>query len=279
MTLPSISIVTPSFNQAEYLEETIQSVLSQDYPNFEYIVIDGGSTDGSVEIIERYASYLRYWVSEPDRGQADAIVKGFQHATGEVLSWLNSDDVYLPGALSKVGEIFCRWPELGFVTGDYVRIGADSRIVRCLRLPKLKVGLYFPTMNWIAQPSAFFTREAFVGVGGLDIGLGYSMDYDLWCRFITHGVKSRHIRAYLSAFRRHPSSKGVTQGKTVPVIENGIIVQRYYYGVRPRRRLAKLLYLALQIASGNYLFSAIDTLAVRGRPWQFGAGKIGMTGR
>jgi glycosyltransferase involved in cell wall biosynthesis len=278
MPLPHISIVTPSFNQAEYLEETIQSVLDQDYPNLEYIVIDGRSTDGSVEIIKRYAPSLHYWVSEPDRGQADAIMKGFQHATGEVLGWLNSDDVYLPGALSKVAGTFQRYPGIGFVIGDYIRIGADSQIFRCLRLPKLRKWLYSPTMNWIPQPSVFFTRKAFVEVGGLDTELSYSIDADLWCRFIDHGIKARNIRAYLSAFRTHPNSKGSTKGGTTSAREQKIIMQRDYYNVKLPRHLHRILWLALQTANGNYLLSTLDTLATHGRAWQFAEGKIRMFG-
>jgi len=278
MRLPRISIVTPSFNQVEYLEETIRSVLGQDYPNLEYIVIDGGGTDGSVEIIKRYAPHLHYWVSEQDHGQADAIMKGFQHATGEVLGWLNSDDVYLPGALSKVAETFQRSPGIGFVIGDYVRIGTDSRIVRCHRLPKLRKWLYSPNMNWIPQPSVLFTRKAFVKVGGLDTHLSYSIDADLWCRFIDHGIKGRNIRAYLSAFRSHPNSKGSTQGATTSVIEQKILIQRYYYNVRLPRRFRRVLWLTLQMANGKYLLSALDTLATRGRAWQFAASKIRMLG-
>lgn len=115
--LPKISIVTPSFNQGKYLEKTILSVLEQDYPNLEYIIIDGGSTDNSVEIIKKYEKHLAYWVSEPDRGQSHAINKGFGHATGEILGWLNSDDYYAPGAPQAIAEAFLANPDVGAIVG------------------------------------------------------------------------------------------------------------------------------------------------------------------
>ena len=133
--MPTITVVTPSFNQASYLEETLRSVISQQDHVHEYFVLDGGSTDGSVEIIKRYRSRIDYWTSEKDRGQSDAIHKGFQRATGDVLLWLNSDDVLLPGALLKIRQAFERHPNWDVVSGYHAQIDADSRILSFQRIP------------------------------------------------------------------------------------------------------------------------------------------------
>src|SRR5512136_2224736 len=117
-SLPTVSIITPSFNQAHFIEETIRSVLAQDYPNLEYIIVDGGSTDGSVEIIQKYAGHLAWWVSEKDKGHADALNKGFAHARGDILAWLNSDDTYYPGAVAEAVTYLQSHPETGMVYGD-----------------------------------------------------------------------------------------------------------------------------------------------------------------
>lgn len=126
---PLVSIITPSYNQAHFLEETIQSVISQDYGNLEYIIVDGGSTDGSVEIIQQYANRIDWWVSEPDRGQTDAINKGFDKANGEILAWLNSDDTYIPGAISEAVAYLTNHPDLGMVYGDTNIINAEGNIL------------------------------------------------------------------------------------------------------------------------------------------------------
>ena len=137
---PLVSIITPSYNQVRYLEDTIQSVLQQDYPNIEYIIVDGGSTDGSLEVIERYKDKLAWWVSEPDQGQADAINKGFRKATGEIIAWLNSDDLYLPGTISSAVEVFQNNPKAGVIYGNAlsaVAVGLPSCFFGWLFIRKL----------------------------------------------------------------------------------------------------------------------------------------------
>jgi glycosyltransferase involved in cell wall biosynthesis len=179
--LPRITIVTPSFNQAQFLERTIRSVLDQEYPRLEYLIMDGGSTDGSVEIIRRYAGRLTYWTSGPDGGQAAAINAGWRMAHGEVLAWLNSDDFYLPGALSAVGHAFAEHPDAPLVYGQTRLVDADG-------LPLGTVGsAYRPQLlmyshQLIPQPSSFFRRSAIDAVGLLDESLHYSMDLDLLLR-------------------------------------------------------------------------------------------------
>jgi glycosyltransferase involved in cell wall biosynthesis len=179
---PLVSIVTPSFNQVKYLEETIRSVLEQDYPKIEYIVIDGGSTDGSVEVIRKYADCLAYWVSEADRGQTDAINKGFATAHGSIFAWLNSDDTYQPGAVSDAVAYLQNHPNIGMVYGDLDFIDEQSKIIGKFpaaqtNLKKLRRGFVH-----IPQPASFFRAEHWRKVAPLDPTFYFAMDYDLWVR-------------------------------------------------------------------------------------------------
>ena len=150
---PLVSIITPSYNQVQYLEDTIQSVIQQDYPNIEYFVVDGGSTDGSLEIIERYKNKLAWWVSEPDQGQADAINKGFRKASGEIIAWLNSDDLYLPGAISSAVELFHENPTSGVIYGDAVSADANGRLLNELRLTIGEPGIFSSLISYASRQS------------------------------------------------------------------------------------------------------------------------------
>jgi glycosyltransferase involved in cell wall biosynthesis len=206
-SLPRITIVTPSMNQGDFLEQTILSVLSQNYPNLEYIIIDGGSNDNSIEIINKYQRYLAYWISQKDAGQADAIAKGFAHATGDILAWLNSDDEYMPGTLDKIGGYFSQNPQTDLVYGDYFLLFPDG-----LRKLKKKIDFDFSialyAYNMITQPSAFWRRKIYDTSGGLDISLHYAMDYDLFLRMAKVGL-IKHLREPLSVYRLHAKSKTV----------------------------------------------------------------------
>jgi len=203
---PLISIVTPSYNQAQYLESTMRSVLLQGYPRLEYIIIDGGSTDGSVDIIRKYEPWLAYWVSERDEGQAHAINKGFERAKGDILAWLNSDDQYCERALVRTVEIFVEHPEAELMYGDCEMIDAQGRVIDYLegRTGGLEDLL---ARDFIPQPSAFFRRKAWDAVGGLDPDLRYILDFDLWIRMVLGGVKSLYVPAVFSRFRWHGVSK------------------------------------------------------------------------
>jgi glycosyltransferase involved in cell wall biosynthesis len=207
--LPTLTVVTPSFNQAPFLERTIKSVLSQNYPHLEYLIIDGGSTDGSVDIIQRYADSLAYWVSEPDHGQTDALIKGFRRASGEIVAWLNSDDVYLPGALQQIGETFVHHPNAVVVYGDGQFLDAHDQ-----QTGRFVAGPYdfrrLLRWDYVMQPAAFFRRSAVEASGSLDIGLHYVMDYDLLLRLSEHGPFT-YVPRELAGFRHHGSSKTVTQ--------------------------------------------------------------------
>jgi len=185
---PLISIVTPSYNQARFLEATIQSVLAQDYPNLEYIIVDGGSTDGSVEIIRQYAERLAWWVSEPDAGQADALRKGFTHAHGEVLAWLNSDDVYLSAhVLSQVITHFRQHSEISVLTGAGRYLDENGTSLRETHIrPEYLTCEALRHCNGVLQPATFVRRQAWQQVH-LDTSLHYAFDWDLWIQLAQHG--------------------------------------------------------------------------------------------
>ncbi len=179
---PLVSIITPSFNQAGFIEATIESVLTQDYPNIEYIVIDGGSTDGTVDILRRYEGRLQ-WISERDQGQGDAINKGMRRATGQILGWLNSDDLYVPGAIRAVVETFTRKPEAMFVYGDAEAIDAqDKSYGTRIHVHQTDADELINMGDPIVQPASFWRAEVWQTCGELDLSLHYTLDYEYWMR-------------------------------------------------------------------------------------------------
>jgi glycosyltransferase involved in cell wall biosynthesis len=204
---PLVTIVTPSLDQASFLESAIASVRDQDYPRLEHIVVDGGSTDGSLEIIKRHPE-LR-WVSEADRGQADAVNKGFAMARGEIFGWLNADDLYLPGAVTAAVEALSA-TGAGLVYGGWLQIDEGGAVLRDVPARVWDHGTLRAGQNTIAQPAAFFTREAFEAVGGLDARYHYAMDYDLWLK-IAARFEVRALERTLAAFRYHGDSKTVSE--------------------------------------------------------------------
>jgi glycosyltransferase involved in cell wall biosynthesis len=203
VTKPLVSIVTPSLNQAAFIEEAIRSVLEQDYAPIEYVVVDGGSADGTQEILLRYPDIR--WVSEPDGGQSAALNKGFRLVSGEILAWINADDFYLPGAVSSAVEAL-HGSDLGLVYGDILRVDEDGTNRR--RVPSQPWDLWHHVndRNRVWQAAAFFTRAAYEAVGGIDERYHLAMDYDLWLR-IGRSFPVRRVDAVWAAERRHPSSK------------------------------------------------------------------------
>ena len=209
VALPTVSIVTPSFNQARFLEATIQSVLSQDYPRIEYIIVDGGSTDDSVDVIKKYADKLAWWVSEKDRGQTDAINKGFARATGNVLAWLNSDDAYEPRAIGQAVKFLLEHSEVGMVYADCNYINENGQVIGQFPaaqtdLPRLRRGYVH-----IPQQTMFFRAELWKQIGPLDPSFYFAMDYDLWTR-IASKTQMKYLAGQTWAnFRIHTSGKTI----------------------------------------------------------------------
>ncbi len=200
-----VSIVTPSYNQALYLEQTIQSVLEQDYPRIEYIVVDGASTDDSFEIIKKYNDRLAYWISEKDSGQAEAINKGFGRAKGEILAWLNSDDYYLPNTISAVVKCFEENPDVVMVYGDMLAVDGDGQTINVLKYKQLSLEDLL-CFQIIGQPSVFFRRSALEKTGLLDTSFHFMLDHHLWIRLTQQG-KIQHVPQVWSAARYHPQAK------------------------------------------------------------------------
>lgn len=207
---PRVSIVTPSYNQGQFIEETIRSVLLQGYPNLEYIIIDGGSTDDSVEVIRKYEPWLTHWVSEPDGGMYDAISKGFAHSTGDVMAWINSDDMYLPWGLRVIGEIFAQYPKrVHWLTGLPGYWNVDSMFVHVSSRPNyarqlIRLGFYEGRrLGWIQQESTFWSRTLWEQAGSrLNTSLRLAGDFDLWCRFADY-AELYTVQTVIAGFRRH----------------------------------------------------------------------------
>ncbi|HLA88265.1 MAG TPA: glycosyltransferase family 2 protein [Anaerolineales bacterium] len=203
--LPLVSIVTPSFNQARYLERSICSVLEQDHAHIEYIVIDGASKDGSVELIRNYADRLAYWVSEKDSGQAEAINKGLARASGEIAAWLNSDDYYLPKTISGVVKVFEENPEVVMVYGDMLAVNEQGQTINVLKYKQLSLEDLL-CFQIIGQPAVFFRREAYEKSGGLDASFHLLLDHHLWIRIAQQG-RILHVPQTWSAARYHAEAK------------------------------------------------------------------------
>jgi glycosyltransferase involved in cell wall biosynthesis len=205
-------IVTPSFNTGRYLGAAVQSVLRQDWPEVDYIVMDGGSTDESVDVLKSFGSRLR-WVSQKDNGQSDAINRGFAQSGGEILGWLNSDDTYAPGAFRAVAEYFAAHPDVDLVYGDadYTDAGGNF-IAPCVHIEPYSRRRLFYYSDFIVQPAAFFRRRAFDAVGGTDPSIHWAMDYDLWLRMVANGSRVAYLPRLLAHFRWLAENKTATGG-------------------------------------------------------------------
>jgi glycosyltransferase involved in cell wall biosynthesis len=207
---PLVSIVTPSFNQAKFLERTIESVLSQKYPNLEYIIMDGGSNDGSLEIIQKYAKRISYWESKKDKGQTAAINKGFAKASGQIYAWLNSDDTYVPGAILEMVDYLGANPGVGMVYGDCNFIDAQDNIVGKFNAQQTDYHFLKRGFVHIPQQSAFWRSSLHKKVGPLDESIYFAMDYDLWLR-LAKISKIKYYPRLWANFRLHDDAKTIAE--------------------------------------------------------------------
>jgi len=205
---PKVSIITPSYNQGQFIEATINSVLLQDYPNLEYIIVDGGSKDESAAIIKKYQDRLAWWVSEKDAGHSDAINKGFSHATGDILAWINSDDIYFPGAVTEAAAFLTDHPEVGMVYGNADLIDDQSKLIGKFSAKQTDYKRLLRGSVHIPQATTFFRADLWKQVGPLDNSLFYSFDYDLWVK-MAKVMEIRYLSRVWAKFRIH------SQGKTV----------------------------------------------------------------
>ena len=259
MTL--VSIITPSYNQAQYLEQTLLSVIEQDYPSIEYIVIDGGSIDGSVDIIKRHEEHMAYLVSEKDSGQAEAINKGLARATGEIVAWINSDDFYFPGAIASAVKAFESHPEAGLIYGDTVAVDENGEVIHYPVYAQWKLEDLL-TFNIIGQPAVFMRRDVLLKAGFLDPSFHFLLDHQLWIRMASHAPMV-YIPERWAAGRFHESAKNVAQAakfgeeafRILDWAENDPRVSGPLDGIKRQSRAA-----ALRI-NGRYLLDA-------GKAWE-----------
>ena len=267
MTLPTVSIVVPSFNQARFLEEALGSLLQQRDQIHELIVMDGGSTDGSKEIIERHQSAFTHWQSEKDDGQAGAIINGFERASGDILAWVNSDDALLPGAVRSMREAFASNPQSGMIEGNTVIIDQESMVIRCDR----RAG---PSHTWarfgymrVHQPSTFFRRSLYEQVGGIDRSMHCTMDTDLWYRMLP-AANALRLNRYIGVHRIHTDAKGENEAwKAKYAEERTILDERYpHYRNNPiHHQLGRIAYYTTQFFNGRASNAKRDTKAMTER--------------
>lgn len=255
MGVPKITVVTPSFNQAEFIDATLHSVHVQQYPNLEHIVIDGGSTDGSVEIIEKYADRLATWVSEPDQGQADGISKGFARATGDIYAWLNSDDLYEPYTLAEVADYFTNNPSSRVVYGDSLWVDRHGGPIRRKAEHGFNRFIWMYDHNFLPQPSTFWRADLYHEVGGVDSTFDLAIDTDLWIRF-AQVSRIDHVRRTWSRMRFYPEQKNIAlrarSDEEDRRIRNRYLPAQSDWQRKAKRLAARGMRIGWKLATGRY---------------------------
>ena len=267
---PLVSIVVANYNYGSMLEASLLSVIEQMTDDIELIVVDGGSTDNSSEIIQRYADRISWWCSEKDRGQSDAFNKGFKHARGTFGCWLNADDILIPCSLKKVCDYLRTHPRVEWLGASSVFTDGNMAVKWCSRCVRaLPWGQKLLPTGMVNGPSSFFRLDNLRRVGGFDVGLRYTMDTDLWRRFVQEGIRLYHIKDYVWCFRVHEecktSHKFITgKGSNSFATEGERMNARY--GITPRRsRLASRINQIMRLVSGTYLWSFLDTKRMKGK--------------
>lgn len=268
MTLPRITVIMPSFNQATYLEEAICSVLDQAYPDLEFMILDGGSTDGSPETIERYAPHLACWYSRPDGGQSAAIDYGMSRATGAMAGWLNSDDVLLPGALRCIAQAYLERPDAGLYGGNLVFIDQEGIITGFLRMPSNAAWFARRGLFAFSGPGSFYRTGDYHTVGGVRHDLHCVMDSDLYTRMMLYGIRYAYIDRYLAAFRRHARQKTTAMRDKVNIEVRNLNSELQMQGISYRSARVLALYYIWQTINGNYFKKRLHAIAARGQHWQ-----------
>ncbi len=261
---PKISIITPSFNQGKFIEQTILSIIDQNYPNLEYIIIDGGSTDNTVEIIKKYEKYITYWISEPDRGQSHAINKGLELATGDIFNWINSDDFLKPNALNEIAQQFIENPNAqllcGFCRVFYDKTNETSHVYQMGVHKQITDNFFNPIM---CQPSSFYRTKTVKELGGVNESLNYVFDDELWFKFLSkYGTENIiFTKKQLTQFRLHGNSKSVGDGFAEFYHE----LQNIWYEIAKQLQLKDFLCVSIQkeLKTENYksekwIFDKID---------------------
>lgn len=275
MFWPKISIITPSYNQGQYLESTIKSVLGQNYPHLEYIIIDGGSTDDSVSIIKKYEKYISYWVSEPDEGQSHALNKGFALSTGEIVGWLNSDDLYCKDALIHIGELFRDNPDWQVINGGLFVVDSMGRIIDA-SWPLCNDPRYTYLIGLdIHQQSLFWRKSVFEDVGYLNQKYDFSMDYDFILRMI-HRYRTNRTHKFIGVYRVHESAKSslildkcLTENRLI----RSLLLEEFkggfpHHSIRLSKlylRLSRLVKVAIDAPTVYLLFKLLVRLTGRSR--------------
>ena len=267
MNLPKISIITPSYNQGQYLEETILSVIDQDYKNMEYIIIDGGSTDNSVDLIKKYEQHLTYWVSEKDTGQSEAINKGFKLASGDIICWLNSDDILMPDSLNMIADCFEKNKDIMLINGNAVLIDEHSNILTDHFILKQKDWYAKKGIFYLSQPSMFWKRQIFDAVGYLKEDFHASMDREFLIRIFKKGYNIGQMNKILAGFRIHSKSKSYKGSERIPYKRDLVELQKLYgdkYGSKPKI-FYKLIYRLEKLYKGIYFQKWLFTRKWKGR--------------